>query len=238
MFSRGFTTKVPRTFAACEQWLIDHAREFKRKGFCTLGYNTELHQAEGYFFATFHGNPIVRFYPEYKTIDACGYEGSPTTQGRISALANVHMSSNSRCGFDEHIRVSGYPYRANMRIDNYGNVLDKHPDTKTVNEKEVVKQYVALWRKIEKTLAGRWAVGEWAKHGGTDMFLSIRALMHVEDALDSGETFLPHDDVVQLFGTYTTKPDLKDAIKAVREILRHDYYRRNGAYITLEITND
>lgn len=237
MFSRGFTKPVPRTYAACERWIADHAREFKRKGFCVLGYNTELHQTKDYFFVTFHGSSIVRFYPEYKTINACGYEGSPTTQQRISSLANVSMGSNSRCGYNNTVRVNGYPYGANMRIDNDGYVIDKYPDTKTVNKKEGVQQYITLWRKIEKVLAGRWAVGEWAKYKGADLFLTVGALLHVEKVLASGETFLAHDDVVRLFGTQITQPDIKLAVKAAREALRHDYYRRNDIYETLEITN-
>lgn len=237
MFSRGFTAKVPRTYAACERWLIDHAREFKRKGFCVLGYNTELHQADGYFFATFHGNAIVRFYPEYKTINACGYAGSQTTQMRISQLAGVAMASNSRCGYNNTIRVNGYPYMNNMRIDNYGQVIDKYPDTKKANKKEGVQRYVALWRKIEKLLTARWAVGEWVLYDKTGLFLSVDRLQHVERAIEAGETFLDHTDVALLFGTHVTQPDLKAAIKAVREALRHDYYLRNDVYETLEITN-
>src|SRR5574343_1574983 len=102
MFSRGFGSRdTPRTFAACERVWNDKAVAVKRHGRVKLGENTYLYKGGDRYYATFHGSTIVRYCPEYKTIHGCGWEGSPTTQMRIAALAGVSMHSNSRLGYNE-----------------------------------------------------------------------------------------------------------------------------------------
>jgi hypothetical protein len=91
MFSRGFGSRdTPRTFAACERVWNDKAVAVKRYGKVKLGEQTYLYKDDG------------RYYPEYKTIHGCGWEGSPTTQGRIAALREGlrHQYYSANNGFE------------------------------------------------------------------------------------------------------------------------------------------
>ena len=241
MFSRGFGSRdTPRTFAACARIWNDNAVAAKRYGRVKLGEKTYLYKGDGCYYATFHGNIIVRYYPGYKTIHGCGWEGSPTTQGRISALTGVSMHSNSSLGYKEPVRVGVYPYFAGMRIDNYGHVLaeDKRPDYKEVVKKAVVQKYANLFRKIEKMTRGRWELGEWKEraHSTRDAGnFEFKALLRIERSIAAGETFLSAEDVAELFGVYSTLTDHKTFIAALRDGLRRQYYAANNGFETIEV---
>lgn len=241
MFSRGFGSRdTPRTFAACARIWNDNAVAAKRYGRVKLGEKTYLYKGDGQYYATFHDNIIVRYYPEYKTIHGCGWEGSPTTQGRIAALTGVSMHRNSRPGYKEPVRVGGYPYFAGMRIDNYGHVLaeDQRPDYKAVVKKAVVQKYATLFRKIEKMTRGRWELGEWKEraHSIRDAGnLQFRALLRIEHSIAAGETFLDADDTNVLFGVYTPLTSHTALIAALRDGLRHQYYAANNGFETIEV---
>jgi len=243
MFSRGFGSRgTPRTFAACARIWNDKAIAVKRYGRVKLGEQTYLHKGDGHYYATFHDSAIVHYYPEYKTIHGCGWEGSPTTQGRIAALTGVSMHSNSRPGYKEPVRVNGYPYFDGMRIDNYGYVLDEdlRPDYKEVVKKEVVRQYAALFRKIEKMTRGRWELGEWEERvrftHDTGNF-HFRMLLRIESSIAAGGTFLDADDLNGLFGGVPSclTTSHKECIAALREWLRHQYYSANSGFETIEV---
>ena len=262
MFSRGFGSRdTPRTFAACERVWNDKAVAVKRYDRVKLGENTYLYRGDGRYYATFHGNIIVRYYPEYKTIHGCGWEGSPTTQGRIAALTGVSMHSNSRPGYEEPVRVGGHPYFAGMRIDNYGYVFaeDQRPDYKEVVKKAVVHKYATLFRKIGKMTRGRWELGEWKEraHSIRDAGnFKFKALLRIERSIAVGDTFLSTEDVAELFGVYNTLTShtapiaaLRDGlfgvynpltshtalIAALRDGLRHQYYAANNGFETIEV---
>lgn len=239
MFSRGFGSRdTPRTFAACARVWNDKAVAVKRYDRVKLGEKTYLYKDDGHYYATFHGNIIVRYYPEYKTIHGCGWEGSPTTQMRIAALAGVSMHSNSRLGYKETVRVNGYPYFDGMRIDNYGHVLaeDQRPDYKEVVKKAVVQKYAALFRKIEKMTRGRWELGEWNGRArcGIGSF-HFRMLLRIERAIAAGDTFLDADDLNGLFSGYSVPNDHKALIAALRDGLRLQYYSANSGFETIEV---
>ena len=241
MFSRGFGSRnTPRTFADCARIWNDKTVAVKRYGRVKLGGNTYLHKGDGHYYATFHDNTIVRYYPEYKTIHGCGWEDSPTTQMRIAALTGSSMHRNSRPGYKESVRVNGHPYFDGMRVDNYGYVLDedKRPDYKEVVKKAVVQKYVTLFRKIEKMTRGRWEIGEWKEraHAIRDAGnLQFRALLRIERSIAAGETFLGGGDLNELFGVYSALTDHKAFIAALREGLRHQYYSANAGYETIEV---
>ncbi len=241
MFSRGFGSRdTPRTFAACARIWNDKAVAVKRYDRVKLGEQTYLYKGDGHYYATFHGNIIVRYYPEYKTIHGCGWEGSPTTQGRISALTGVGMHRNSSLGYKEPVRVGGYPYFSGMRIDNYGHVLaeDQRPDYKEVVKKAVVQKYTNLFRKIGKMTHGRWELGEWKEraHSVRDASnLQFIALLRIERSIAAGETFLITEDVAELFGVYNTLTSHTAFIAALRDGLRHQYYFVNNGYETIEV---
>lgn len=240
MFSRGFGSRgTPRTFAACERVWNDKTVAVKRYGKVKLGEQTYLHKGDGCYYATFHSNTIVRYYPEYKTIHGCGWEGSPTTQMRIAALAGVSMHSNSSLGYEEPVRVNGHPYFDGMRIDNYGYVLaeDQRPDYKEVVKKAVVQKYVALFRKIEKRTRGRWELGEWNGRVcvGVIGHLHFRMLLRIERSIAAGDTFLDADDLNGLFGGVPSTANHKECIAALREELRHQYYCANNGFETIEV---
>jgi len=240
MFSRGFGSRgTPRTFAACERVWNDKAVAVKRYGRVKLGEKTYLHKGNGRYYATFYGNTIVRYYPEYKTIHGCGWEGSPTTQRRITALTGVSMHSNSRPGYKEPVRVGGHPYFAGMRIDNYGYVLaeDQRPDYKEVAKKEVVRQYAALWRKLTKLIASRWAIGEFNEAMLHTSVSREIALFTCERQLIAGPNcWLDTESVTLLLGPVTQRGEaLTEIVRAARDALRDTYYTRNDGYETIEV---
>lgn len=243
-FSRGFGTwGTPRTFAACKKMWDEASTRKLAKGYLKLGDNTELRYSGydgGFFYATFHNNTIVKYFPEYKTIHGCGYEGSPTTQGRIRALAGVHMHSNSALGYEQGVRVGGYPYFAGMRIDNYGKVFpeDQKADYKTVTKKEVTQRYTNLFRKLEKVTIGRWELGEWPDGMPLPEGSPFAALMLIEEQFAKGDMFVPHDvfaiAIRPAAGIHKTG-DLRAVLKCIKETYRSDYVRRNDGYETLEV---
>jgi hypothetical protein len=241
MFSRGFGSRdTPRTFAACARVWNDKAVAVKRYDRVKLGEKTYLYKGDGRYYAAFHDNILVRYYPEYKTIHGCGWEGSPTTRGRIAALTGVSMRRNSRLGYKEPVRVGGHPYFDSMRIDNYGYVFaeDQRPDYKEVVKKAVVQKYANLFRKIGKMTRGRWELGEWKERAhsirdaGNFEFI---ALLRIERSIAAGETFLSAEDVAELFGVYSTLTDHTAFIAALRDGLRHQYYCANNGFETIEV---
>ena len=237
MFARSFTTKVPTTYEECARWWNDHPRSVKQSGDVAIAGNTRLHKFDDHYAASFHGHYIVLYYPDHKVIDACGYSGSPTTQGRIARLARVSMYSNSSLGFNECVRVDGSPYFAGMRIDNYGHVFaeDRRSDFKEVHVKAVVQKYVTLFRKIEKLTRGRWEIGEWKEREAERHVRSWQALLRIEAALAAGETFPNSADLRTLFSVFPLMVGHKEIIGALRDEHRHDYYRTNDGYETIEV---
>ena len=242
-FSRGFgSSTTPTTFAACQRMWNDASERKKAKGYLVLGRNTELHW-NGYlacFVATFHNNAIVEYFPEFKRIYGCGHSTSPTTQGRISRLAGVHMTQNSRLGYDETTRVNGWPYFDGMRVDNYGHVLeeeDQKPDFKTRPKKEVVQRYTSLFRKIEKLCTGRYELGEFRSTGPYNPTVSQReALPLIETLIAEGETFIPFRLMRAILPFHqTTDTPFRDHLKMVKENCRESYYKANDGYETIEV---
>jgi hypothetical protein len=241
MFSSGFGSReTPRTYQACERVWKDKAIAVKRHGRVKLGNETYLHQGGDRYYVTFHGNTIVRYYPEYKTIHGCGWEGSPTTQMRISALTNVPMRSDSSKGYKEPVRVDGYPYFPGMRIDNYGCVFDedKRPDYKEVVKKEIVQQYVKLFRKLSKLTLARWELGEWkgrATHSSGTTRHNFNQLLMLEEQINAGETFLDSGALFGLFNSFGAVKHHDDMMKALRDDVRRWYYAHYDGYKTLEV---
>lgn len=244
-FPRGFGTRdTPRTFAACKKMWDNASPRKLAKGYLKLGDNTELHYADyetgGFFYATFHNSTIVKYYPEYKVIDACRHSTSPTTQQRIAALAGVHMHSNSALGYEQGVRVGGYPYFAGMRIDNYGKVFpeDQKADYKTVTKKEVTQRYTNLFRKLEKATIGRWELGEWPDGMPLPEGSPFAALMLIEEQFAKGDMFVPHDVfaiAIRPAAALHKANDLRAVLKHIKETYRADYVRRNDGYETLEV---
>lgn len=241
-FSRGFGSRgTPHTYQACKKMWDEASSRKLAKGYLVLGANTNLEWCEydgGHFIATFHGNAIVRYFPEFKRVDACGYESTPTTQGRISRLANVYMSNNSRLGFEQTVRVNGWPYFDGIRIDNFGHVLeeDRKPDTKVVNVKAVVHQYTALFRKIEKVLAARWELGEFDTISNVIPADRYGQLDAIERLFAAGETFVPSPCARNFLAPcYSSAGSLRDRLKEIKEELRSTYYTRHNGYETVEV---
>ena len=240
-FSRGFgSSSTPTTFNACQRlWLQASARKLA-KGYLILGHNTGLYKSgEDCFYVRFHHNVIVTYYPEYKVIHARGYSESPTTQDRISRLAGVYMSNNSSLGFNERVRVNGYPYFDGMRIDNYGRVLkeDQRPDFKTRPKKEVVQRYTNLFRRIEKLCTGRYGLGEFRSTEPYNPTVSQReALPLIETLIAEGETFIPFRLMCAILPSHqTTDTPFRDLLKRVKESCRDSYYKANDGYETIEV---
>lgn len=242
--NRGFGTRdTPRTYAAC-LWLWENRRS-KRHEYITLGYNTRLFrdEAKGTFYATFRYHTIVTYYPDYKVIDACGFSGSPTTQGRISALANVRIYSDASLGFNERVRVNGNPYFAGMRIDNFGAVFeeDRRPDFKTRAKRDVTLRYATLWKRLHRVLLGRWEIGEFKREDYARSWSEDRsqqALLGCEEVFRLGNTFIPHEVAMDLlWGGTTTAPsaDLHATLKHRKESLRNWWLLRNDGYETIEV---
>lgn len=237
-FSRGFGNRdTPTTHAACKRMWEKASSRKLAKGYLTLGANTTLWRDGPNFVACFHNNQIVVYYPGFKTINACGYSSSPTTQDRISRLAGVHMTSTSSLDCIQPVRVNGHPYFNDMRIDNYGHVLeeDQRPDYKTRPKKEVVQRYTTLFRRIEKMCLGRYELGEWEgpampAPGG------LEALRQLEKILAEGETLLPSHLVryVLPFHSTPTAP-FRDLLKIRKETYRKAFYRANDGYETIEV---
>lgn len=241
MFSRGFGGRdTPRTFQACERLWADKPRAVKRYDRVKLGNETYLYRGRDCFVAKFHDNTIVRYLPEHKTIHACGFDNSPTTQGRIGVLAGVRMSSNSKLGYEQSVRVNGFPYFDGMRIDNYGNIFeeDKLPDFKEVPKKEVVRQYVALFSKIKKLTLARWEVGEWNDRSaisyGTTLH-TFQQLLKLEEEVNAGETHLDSVRLFSLFGAFGRATTHDDMMKLLRDDLRVPYYTHYDGYETIEV---
>lgn len=244
-FSRGFGTRdTPCTFAACKKMWDEASTRKLAKGYLKLGDNTELHYSGydgGFFYATFHNSTIVKYYPEYKVIDGCGYEDSPTTQQRISALTGCWMGNDSSLGFEQRVRVSGYPYFDGMRIDNYGKVLeaDQRPDYKTVTKKEVTQAYTNLFRKLERVTIGRWELGEWPDGMPLPEGSPFAALMLIEEQFAKGDMFVQHDvfaiAIRPVVVVLHKANDLRAVLKHIKETYRADYVRRNDGYETLEV---
>ena len=240
-FSRGFgSSSTPTTFNACQRlWLQASARKLA-KGYLTLGANTDLYKSgEDCFYVKFHNHAIVIYYPDYKVISACGYSSSPTTQARISRLADVWMGSDSSLGFDENVRVNGYPYFDGMKIDNYGNVMPESrlPDYKTRPKKAVVQAYTNLFRRIEKLCLGRYELGEFATTEPYDPTVTRwESLILIENLIAEGETFIPHSLMRALLPFHqTTDIDFRNHLKVVKESCRDSYYKAHDGYETIEV---
>lgn len=243
-FSRGFGTRdTPRTFAACRKMWGEASTRKLAKGYLKLGDNTELHYSEydgGFFYATFHNNTIVKYFPEYKTIHGYGYEGSPTTQDRIKALAGCHMHSNAALGYEQGVRVNGFPFFDGMRITNEGHVFpeDQKADYKTVTKKEVTQAYTNLFHKLERVTIGRWELGEWPDGMPLPEGSPFAALMLIEEQFAKGDMFVPHDVfaiAIRPAAALHKANDLRAVLKCIKEKYRHDYVRRNDGYETLEV---
>lgn len=240
-FSRGFgSSSTPTTFNACQRlWLQASARKLA-KGYLTLGHNTDLYKGgEDCFYVKFHLNTIVTYYPDHKVIHARGYSESPTTQDRISRLAGVHMRNNSSLGFNERVRVNGWPYFDGMRIDNYGHVFeeDQRSDFITRPKKEVVQRYTNLFRKIEKLCIGRYELGEFRSTEPYNPTVSQReALPLIETLIAEGETFIPFRLMCAILPFHqTTDTPFRDHLKVVKENCRDSYYKANDGYETIEV---
>lgn len=241
-FSRGFgSSDTPTTFAACERMWEQASERKKAKGYLVLGLNTTLwrDRRNGTFEARFHGNCIVTYYPEFKAINACGYSVSPTTQGRISRLAGVHMSNNSSLGYNERVRVNGYPYFDGMRIDNHGHVMEEsqRPDYKTRPKKAVVQAYTTLFRRIEKLCIARYELGEFAADEPYNPTATQQeAVLAVENLIAEGETFLPFRLMRAMLPFHqNTGTPFRDHLKVVKENCRDHYYRAHDGYETIEV---
>ena len=240
-FSRGFgSSSTPTTFNACQRlWLQASARKLA-KGYLTLGHNTDLYKdGDGCFYVMFHHREIVWYYPNHKVIDARGYSESPATQDRISRLAGVHMHSNSSLGYDERVRVNGYPYHPGMKIDNSGNVLeeDRRPDYKTRPKKAVVQAYTNLFRRIEELCIGRYELGEFmATEPYNPTITRCEALPLIENLIAEGETFIPFHLMRALLPYHTTTDTpFRDMLKIVKENCRDSYYKAHDGYETIEV---
>ena len=239
MFSRGFSGDCPRTYSACESYWNDATERKKAKGYLILGYNTNLYKEDGYYRATFHGNTIVRYYPEYRQITAHGWSTSPTTQGRICALTGVSMHSNSRCGFDEHVRINGYPFHEGIRVDNYGRILpaDILPDRRRRVRRTVVTAYIQLWKAIAKQIEARYEMGEFHSTAIYSRRTREAAFAKVCIQLEAG-VWLDTEAVTQLLNTAMhPKDSFKGAIARARGEMRDGYYYANDGYYTEEIAN-
>lgn len=240
-FSRGFgSSSTPTTFNACQRlWLQALARKLA-KGYLTLGHNTDLYKGgEDYFYVKFHHNVIVTYYPDHKVIHACGYSESPTTQDRISRLTGVYMGNNSSLGFNERVRVNGWPYFDGMRIDNHGRVLeeDRRPDYETRPKKNVVQAYTNLFRRIEKLCLGRYELGEFRSTEPYNPTVSQReALPLIENLIAEGETFIPHSLMRALLPFHqTTDIAFRDHLKRVKKACRDSHYKAHDGYETIEV---
>lgn len=255
-YSAAVLKRTPRTYQACERLWTDRSTTVNRHGRLTLGHNTYLRRRDdGTFEATYHDNVIVRYHPDHKVIDACGYSRAPTTQARISALANVHMHSDSSLGFTQNIRVNGYPYFDGMRIDNHGYILpeDIRPDTKRVERKEVQLQYTRLFRWLDKVLLARYELGEFETapaHTSTPINRGVNALLDLDSVRLQGGSFPSAAMVCDLLwsspGIYTeagrykrdssTPPaPLRAVLADLRAAYRKNYFRHHDGYETIEV---
>lgn len=212
-FSNRGWKPLPRTYAACQTLWADKQRSVTRNGYITLANNTRLRRSDDgeFFVATFHGNTIVRYYPDHKVIDACGFSTSPTTQDRLQRLTGARMYSDARLGYQQKVRVNGYPYFASMRIDNLGNLFeeDRRPDFKTRAKRDVTLRYTTLWKWLHKVLLGRWEIGEFKREGYTRSWSDNRAqqaILECEDILRLGGTFTPTKWPWTSFGVGRRRP--------------------------------
>lgn len=242
--NRGYKP-LPTTFAAClKLW---GERRSKRFDYITLLDNTLLFldEGRGVFYVAFHGNVIVTFHPEFKVIDACGYSESPTTQDRITRLTGVLMRNDRKLGFDQYVRVGGYPYFAGMRINNHRQVLeeDRKPDYKTRPKREYTLRYATLWRRIFKVLVARWEIGEFKEYRtrvvnhtydeGLVPFLACEKLLSATPM----ETNLPHDLAMALL-SWRGAPetgDLATLLTARKALVRPLWLAHHDAYEIIEV---
>lgn len=228
---------IPKTKAACQKFWDDASTRKKEKGYLTVAGNTNLYVVGDYFTLTFHGHDIVKYYDGYKVVDACGHSTSPTTQGRITSATGAYMGSNTSLGFEQSVRIDGYPFFDGIRVDDYGQVLeeDRRPDFKHVNVKAVVNAYTTLFKRIEKLIYGRYELGEWADGTYHSSSAQWDALLNIEDQITAGGAFPDSDDVRTLLST-SIKTDLHERLTAVKEDLRGKYYARNNGYERIEVT--
>jgi hypothetical protein len=234
--NRGYLP-LPKTKDACQKLWEDASPRTLKKGYLTLGNNTELHIEYGVFTLKFHSKGIVKYLDGFKVVDACGYSSSPTTQDRISRATGAYMMSNQSLGFEQPIRIGGYPYFDGIRVDDYGHVLeaDRRPDFKRVCVKSVIQQYTTLFKRIEKLCIGRFELGEWGERSYRGDSYARPALQHIEERIAAGETFLDTTQMSALLGI-SQNPDFRACLKDVKESLRDWYYRTNGGYERIEVT--
>lgn len=235
-YYRGTTVK---TFAACEKLWNESSNRKKAKGSITVGHNTELWRYTDRYEITFHGNTIVTYYPEYRVISGGGYSESITTQGRIRAFTGINVGNNSRCGFNDTIRIDGYPFFSGIRVDNHGNIFpeDIRPDYKEVTVKEVVNQYTRLWKKIEAQIGIRYALGEF----DTPAMPFARHKQYAFDRIEAqveGGLWTTTEAVTELLApTLSSRTTVREACKKAKDELRDYYYRTHNGYETKEISN-
>lgn len=235
-FGRKHVT-LPRTKAACQKLWDDATPRKLAKGYLTVAGNTNLYVVGDHFTLTFHGHDIVKYYDGYKVVDACGHSTSPTTQGRITSATGAYMGSNTSLGFEQSVRIDGYPFFDGIRVDDYGQVLeeDRRPDYKTVNVRAIVNAYTSLFKRIEKLIYGRYELGEWRECPYQSSSAQWDALMGIEAEIAKGGTFLTSNDVRTLLGN-SQNTDLHERLTAVKEDLRGKYYARNNGYERIEVT--
>ena len=228
---------LPKTKAACQKLWDDATPRKLAKGYLTVAGDTELHIEYGVFTLKFHGHDIVKYLDGYKTVYGGGYSTSPTTQGRITSATGASMHSNGKLGYEQTVRIGGYPFFDGIRVDDYGQVLeeDRRPDFKQVNVKAVVSAYTTLFKRIEKLIYGRYELGEWADGTYHSMSAQWDALLNIEDQLATGDAFPDSDDVRTLLST-SVRTDLRERLTAVKEALRDKYYARNNGYERIEVT--
>jgi hypothetical protein len=222
---------MPRTFQACEALWTPRD---EKKGYKTVAPNTELFRWADHFDLQFHRHDIVKYYPDYLTVET-SWGGSVTTIGRLNAFTRGRFCKNASLGYDEDVRVNGLPFFNGIRLLPNGDVHpeDYRSDFYKRPKKEATKEYVALFAWVKKSLRLRFELGEFKE--GAEFYRPhlARDLMALKQ---SGE-FIPRAIGSQVFQRGAGIRDFEDHINEARKYCRDNFLKLVDGIETVQVKN-
>ena len=225
------------------------SNEYKKLANATYLYKRTDNAGVERYEVKLYSTTVVTIYPDHQRITNGGWVSQVTCKiiKQFSCLSG-HIGGYSKCGFEDTFRINGLPFFDGIRIDNTGEVFrqDRRSDWKREIRKEAVTAWKALHMPLTKALRGRFDLGEFdeVRYIGSGVYNKGLQIL-----TDMDRQFPAHEDVVGIIAltprghrprgyraVSTVRTPMERWVLALGE-LRLDYYRKNDAYMRIEVPN-